>query len=147
MPSLRNQQVCKELTARLLALQATAKPKWGRLDAPRMVCHLGDALAVALGELPTKSMHRKVFQRFPVKHLAIYVVPWPKGAPSAPEQLATAPGDFDADRQRVIERMERLAAAACAPGPAHPLFGPLDNEAWNFLQARHIAHHLKQFGS
>ncbi len=146
MASLRDEPVRKELIRRLLTVRATTEPRWGRLDAPHMICHLGDMLAISLGELPAESMNRKAFQRFPLKHLVIYVLPWPKGAPSAPEQRSTAPGDFDADRRRLIERMERFAATPRTKGPAHPLFGPLSNDQWNCLHARHIGHHLKQFG-
>ncbi len=146
MRSLRNEKARNELIRRLLRIQPAATPRWGRLDAARMLCHLGDGLALSLGELSASSLNRRAFQLFPVKQFVIYVVPWPKGAPSAPEQLSTLPGDFDADRRRIIERMERLASVPRAKGPEHPLFGPLSNDDWNFLQARHIAHHLKQFG-
>ncbi len=146
MPSLRNETARKELIERLLTLRPVTRPKWGRFDAGRMLCHLGDSLAVALGEVPAESMNQKALQWFPLKQLVIYVVPWPKGAPAAPELLTTAPGDFDADRQLLIERIHQLAATPKAQGPAHPLFGRLSNDQWNFLQARHIAHHLKQFG-
>ncbi len=146
MPSLRDETVRKDLIQRVLAVQAITTPRWGHLDAPRMICHLADTLAISLGELPAESMNRKALQRFPLKHLLIYVLPWPKGAPSAPEQRSTTPGDFDADRRRLIERIERFAVTPRAQGRAHPLFGPLTNDQWNFLHARHIGHHLKQFG-
>ncbi len=146
MRSLRNETARKELIQRLLAVQPTSRPKWGSLDAPRMLCHLNDALSISLGELSAKPMNRPAFQRFPLKHLIIYVAPFPKGAPTAPEMLSSAPGNFDADRRRLIERMERLAATPRAQGPEHPFFGRLTNDEWNFLQAKHIAHHLKQFG-
>jgi uncharacterized protein DUF1569 len=146
MPSLRDEAVRKQIVTRLQRLTPTTKPEWGRLDAPRLLCHLSDTFAMSLGEVAVPSMNRKACQHFPLKHLILYVLPFPKGVPTPPELLATAPGNFDADRQRVLEQIKRLAAAPNGEGPAHPFFGPLTNDEWNALQWKHIEHHLKQFG-
>ncbi len=146
MPSLRDATTRQEIIARLQTVTPTTKATWGQFDAPRMICHLIDSLALSLGELPSKSVNKKAFQHFPLKHLVIYVLPFPKSYPAAPEMLTTLPQDFDTDRKRLLELVQRLAAAPRAKGPAHPLFGPLTNDEWNALQWKHIAHHLKQFG-
>jgi Protein of unknown function (DUF1569) len=146
MPSLRDSSTRKALIHRLQQLTPATKPRWGKFDAPRMLCHLNDALAVSLRELSATTMNKKAFQHFPLKHLVIYVFPFPKGAPAPPDMLTSTPEDFDADRQRLFDRMERMAAVPNAQGPEHPLFGPLSNEEWNALHWKHIAHHLKQFG-
>lgn len=146
MPSLRNQSARSALIQRLYCLTPTAKPKWGKLDAPRMICHLCDTFEMSLGELPVASTDSKVFRRFPLKHLFLYVLPFPKNAPAPSVLCSTAPRDFDTDRQRVQELINRLADAPRADGPAHPYFGPLTNEEWNVFMGKHLDHHLKQFG-
>ena len=146
MPTLRNQQTRSGLTQRLQRLTPETKPQWGKLDASRLLCHLADTLDMALGNLPTKSVNKRAFQHFPLKHLIIYVFPFPKSTSTAPELLSTAPVSFEKDRQRVAELIERLAATPRANGPEHPFFGPLTNEEWNALQGKHISHHLKQLG-
>ena len=146
MPSLRDSSTRTQIIQRLQQLTPSTKPKWGKFNAPRMICHLNDALAASLGELPTTTMNMKAFQHFPLKHLVLYVVPFPKGAKAPPDMLLSVPTDFDADRQRLFDRMERIATAPNAQGPEHPLFGPLTYEEWNALHWKHIAHHLKQFG-
>jgi hypothetical protein len=113
-----------------------------------MVCHLGNALDSAVGELevmPTGGPW--MLRHFPMKHLALYMIPMPKGAKAAPELLARTPGDFEEDRRRVVEGMERLAAAPGGPGPVHFLFGPMTVDQWNALNWKHIDHHLRQFGN
>jgi hypothetical protein len=148
MPTLRNVAERKALVARLGRVRPEAKAQWGALDAPRMVCHLGDALDSGLGELQVPAgMGPWVLRHFPVKHLALYVVPMPKGAKAPKELLGTAPGDFESDRRRVLEGIERLAGAPEGWGPEHFLFGPLRNDEWNALNWKHIDHHLRQFGS
>lgn len=146
MPSLRDESARKQLVQRLQNLTPATKPKWGKLDAPRVLCHLGDTLAMGVGEVPTKSVNRKMFHHFPLKHLILYVLPFPKNVPTAPELLASAPSDFEADRKRVLDLINRLAVTPPANGPEHPFFGPLTNEEWNALQWKHIDHHMKQFG-
>lgn len=146
MPSLRDQATRSAIIQRLQQITPATKPKWGKFDAPRMLCHLDDALAVSLGELPSTTMNRKAFQHFPLKHLVLYVVPFPKNAAAPPGMLLTAPQNFEDDRQRLLDKIERMAAAPDGAGPEHPLFGPLSYEEWNALHCKHIEHHLKQFG-
>jgi len=147
MPSLRDEVARGALVQRVQQLTPATKPKWGRFDAPRMLCHLNDALSVSLGEIPSKSMNRKAFQHFPLKHLALYVLPFPKGFAAATEMLTSAPSDFEADRSQLLKLMDRIAALpSTEAGPPHPIFGPLTYEEWNALHWKHIDHHLKQLG-
>jgi len=146
MPSLRDEAVRSRLILRLQSLTASTKPRWGSFNAACMLCHLDDTLGMALGRFPARPMGRKAFHHFPLKHLFIYVLPFPKGVPTSPELLVTAPTDFEADRRRVVESINRLAGAPDGKGPEHPFFGPLTVRQWNSLQWKHIDHHLRQFG-
>ena len=145
MPTLRNQKTRSGLIQRLEHLTPETKPQWGKLDAPHLLCHLGDTLDISLGIRSAQSANKKAFQRFPMKHLILYVFPFPKSVPTAPEMLSTSPVNFETDRQRVVKLIERLAATPDANGAEHPFFGPLTNDEWNALQWKHISHHLKQF--
>jgi hypothetical protein len=127
MPTLRNEADRKGLVERLGRLRPDAKAQWGSFDAP-----------------PSGPW---VMRHFPVKHLAVYVVPMPKGAKAPRELLTRAPGNFEADRRGVLERMERVAARPKGIGSTHFLFGALTNDQWNALSWKHIDHHLRQFGS
>ena len=55
--TLMNPQDRSQLIERLRRVRPDARPAWGTLDAPRMVCHLADGLRIALGELPAKPAH------------------------------------------------------------------------------------------
>jgi hypothetical protein len=115
-----------------------------------MMSHLSDALDSALGRLDVRRLGGSgaaMLRHFPMKHLALYVIPMPKGAKAPRELLARVPGDFEDERQRVIERIELLAGMPRGDGPAHFLFGPLTNDEWNALNWKHTDHHLRQFGS
>jgi hypothetical protein len=145
MPSLRNEKIRNGLIQRLRRLTPETRPQWGSLDAPRLLCHLKDTFEMSLGDIAVPSANIKAFHRFPLKHMFLYVAPFPKGAKAPGELLSTAPGDFESDRQRAVGLIERLAATPRGDGAEHPFFGSLTNEEWNVLQWKHISHHLKQF--
>ena len=52
-----------------------------------MVAHLNDAMRMATGELPV-APRKLPIRYFPLKQLILYVLPFPKSAPTAPELLA-----------------------------------------------------------
>jgi hypothetical protein len=81
-----------------------------------MMCHLSSALDEGLGALEVPPSGPWVLRHFPVKQLAVYVVPMPKGAKAPGELLTRTPGDFEADRRGVLERMERCGGEAEGDG-------------------------------
>ena len=145
MPTLRNDVERKALLERLGRVTAESKAQWGRFDAPRMMCHLADALDEALGRLVVPRHGPAMLRHFPMKQLAIYLIPMPKGAKAAPELLAEEPGDFEANRRRVTEAIRQIAQRAPGKGPNHFIFGAMSWEQWNRLEWKHIDHHLRQF--
>jgi hypothetical protein len=148
MKTLHDAAAREEIVGRLDRLRAEARPLWGRMNVGQMLCHLRASLCMALGELPTKSKNKRLFQTALMRRLAIYWLPWPRGLPTAPELLATPPADFAADAARLRELVGRYAASPIdGPGPEHPLFGRLTRRDWSVLQYRHADHHLRQFGA
>lgn len=145
MATLRNAADRKKLIERICKLSPDSRAQWGSFTVERMICHLSDGLANGLGDVTMKSVNMKMFQKFPVKHL-VFLLPLPKGSRTVPEMLATSPGDFAVDRERVLRQIERLAAKPAGAGPEHPFFGWLTNQEWQLLQYKHIDHHLRQFG-
>jgi hypothetical protein len=112
-----------------------------------MLAHVGDSIAAALGEMPSgRRMGPGFVRHFPVKHLILYVVPFPKGARSPKEFLATQAESFEAARERLMVLVERAGAFQGEPGTAHPLLGPLKAREWRRLGWKHLDYHLRQFG-
>ena len=103
---------------------------------------------MALGELPVECKSKRVFQVFPVKHLILHIVPFPKGAPTAPELLASGAGSLDAIRSELVSLVERIGSGPhVGDGPVHPLFGRLSRQEWGVATYKHTDHHLRQFGA
>ena len=137
----------QEIAARVQQLTPQSQRRWGKMPINKMLCHTGDQLRMALGEIP--SHVRPGPLTLPgLKQAAIYVMPWPKGKiQTAPEMLTTDPAGFEADREALLALIERFAErGAGADWAPHPLFGNLSGRAWGTLAARHLDHHLRQFG-
>ena len=147
MRSLAEADGRRQILERLSRLAPDSRPRWGSMSVGQMLCHLTDNMRMALGDIETRSKNKKLYQSFPVKKLVIHWLPWPKGVPTAPELLVTAPATFLADSDRLRALLERFGAeAAHANGRIHPLFGRLSASDWGVLQYRHFDHHLGQFG-
>ncbi len=146
MKSIWQEDARRELNDRVGALAWDRRAEWGRFTAPKMVCHLAESLKMAIGDLkvaPKKSPIRYP----PLKQLIIYVAPFPKGVPTAPELLARAPKDWRSDVQDVQALLARAGSSRTTDAwPEHPAFGKLSTRAWGVLIYRHMDHHLRQFG-
>ena len=136
----------RDLHARFHRLAPDRRPRWGRLDANQMLCHLCDQLRVALGEQPAEAVAGPL-RRAPLKQLVMYWLPWPKGAISFKECFTTTSTDWDTNLGRLEQLMEKFATQDPErPWPPHPLFGDMSGRAWGYLSYRHFRHHLRQFG-
>ena len=106
------------LARRLDALALETAPRWGRMDCPQMLAHLTDGVRMALGELPVSGRGPGALRLRPVRHALIYWLPWPKGAPTAPELIARRATDCQEELADLKHLLERLAAwKARANGP------------------------------
>jgi hypothetical protein len=146
MRSLWQESARREMLARIDRLKATSQPNWGRMNAPQMVEHLANALKMAFGDLPCR-MKNTPLRFFPLKQLALYVIPHPKGLPTARELLAPPSGDWDASVAMLRGLIERFATESRErQWPLHPAFGELGARRWGVLAHKHMDHHLRQFG-
>ena len=139
-----------DILRRLDGLSADARPQWGTLTAGDLLCHLADPVRVALGEKHAARLPGP-FGLPGLAHLIVWILPWPKGAPTAPEFLPqagmTPATGFDSDKQVLLAVLRRFGDSppdrVFAPSP---VFGRLSRRAWGRLMWRHLDHHLTQFG-
>ena len=148
MRSILNQADREEISNRLRSLSASSTGRWGSMGVVNMLQHLRLSARMAVGELAVPSKSKRAFQTFPLKHLILYVVPFPKGAPTAPELKPVNTASFEEERTAVLELLERIGAGPSeGMGPVHPLFGPMTWREWGVATYKHTDHHLKQFGA
>ena len=137
-----------EIDRRVRSLSVSSDRRWGSMDVTAMLQHLRLSARMTLGELSVSSKSKRVFQLFPLKHLILYVFPFPKGAPTAAELKPRVAASFEEERAAVLELLDRIGTGPQeGAGPAHPLFGPLTRREWGVATYKHTDHHLKQFGA
>lgn len=149
--TLLDQSTRDAIITRVNHLSPDAKAQWGRMSVNGMLCHCTDQLRVSLGDKGAPSREPNFLERTALKFLVLYVIPIPKNVPTSPkvdqEIDGTKPTDFESDRKTLLEYIDRFTNApadlACTP---HFKFGPMNKKEWAIMAAKHLDHHLKQFG-
>lgn len=148
MRSILNDGDRAEISFRLQSLSVSSTGRWGSLGVAGMLHHLRLSARMTLGELPVPSVNKRMFQVFPLKHLILYVLPFPKGAPTAPELKPGVAATLEEERAALLELLERIGTGPRdGEGPPHPLFGPMTWSEWGVVTYKHADHHLRQFGA
>jgi len=144
--SLSDARVRQELLDRLERLRPDATPRWGRMTAPQMLAHLADWMLMASGDLKTAA-RSGVLRYPPMKQLAIYWLPFPKGVQTSPELLGRTPLEWSIEHASVRQRVQSFESLYLKTRwPEHPVFGKMTPKAWGVFAYRHMDHHLRQFG-
>lgn len=139
------------IVRRLRALRPESVRRWGSLTAPEVVCHLADALRMALGTRAT-TPDSSAFRRTILKWIVLRApLRWPAGIATSPELdsrgAGTPPTAFDADHAELLALVERVVAAAPSTAKVpHPYFGRMTEAEWMRWAWLHLDHHLRQFG-
>lgn len=148
MGSILNEGDRVAISRRVQSLSASSTARWGSMDVTGMLKHLRLSALMAVGELSVPSANKRAFQMFPLKHIILYLLPFPKGAPTARELKPDVGASFEQERSAMLAMLERIGTGLReGAGPDHPLFGPLSWREWGVATYKHTDHHLKQFGA
>ena len=131
---------------RVSALRPDAERRFGRMTVDQMLWHVNCGLENALGRFDVKD------QKLPlpnsvVKFLVLNL-PWRKGkTPTAREFLAKGQYDFPTEQARLLRLIDEVCAKPLdAPWGKSSFMGPMTGRDWSRLEAKHLDHHLSQFG-
>lgn len=145
MALLHDAEFRTRVEARLAALTAQSRPRWGKMSVDQMLWHVNHALEMSLGDVKV-APQRAPLPRALMKFL-ILNMPWPKGAPTMPGLVPVQEYDFEEERSRCYRLLETFAARGLHQAwPLHPMLGVMSGHDLSRLQAKHFEHHLKQFG-
>jgi hypothetical protein len=148
MKTLFDAASLQEMIGRINSLTPASPARWGKMNAEQMLAHLVESMKLATGELTAKPK-KMIFRYPPFRQFLVYLMPFPKGAPTLPE-LRRRDSDAGtlAQNKAELARLLRDIASRTAQKewPEHPAFGNLGRRAWGVLGYRHADHHLRQFG-
>lgn len=131
-------------------LTAESKPLWGTMTAQEMVEHLTDSIKMSYGlikfplEIPEDKIEKmQAFlmsdKPFPREFKASFV---PEKPELRHEEIELAVDEFTLEW---IEYEDYYIANPDATN-LHPYYGELNYDLWERIHAKHITHHLTQFG-
>lgn len=145
MRSLHDASYRSQIVQRIQALRADSERRWGKMTVDQMLWHVSDAMALSLGEMtiePAKPPIPRGLLKFVLLNL-----PWGKNAPTHPSFVAKQRYDYDAERARCLALVDRISSMDLnGHWPVHPMFGPMRGSEVSRLHAKHLNHHLTQFG-
>ena len=149
IPDLFDPQGVDATIARLQALTPDRTPRWGKMNVGQMLAHCRVAYAMALqDDFPRPNPVLRLFLRLVVKGFVTGPAPYRRNLRTAPVFLVSPAQDFVRERDGLIDDLRAVCARGRTrfEGRPSPNFGPLTAEQWNTMLAKHLAHHLEQFG-
>ena len=146
MPLLHDPTTRDALRSRLQALRPDASRHWGKMTVDQMLKHLNIALGATLGQASYTQL--KMPMPGPLFRFVALNFPWPKGAPTHPDFCGGDRCDFRAEKARCLTLIDEFAKKPMESSwPESPIFGRVTGKFNSRLQAKHVDHHLRQFGA
>ena len=146
MRMLHDPSVRSSIESRLASIRPDSPRQWGSMTADQMLWHVNQFLAASLGE-GTLSVQKTAIPPALMKFFLLYM-PWPKSAPTNKSAVAKEQHDLEAERARCRELIAKFVSRPIdADWPADPSFGPVSGKFASRLHAKHLDHHLRQFGA
>jgi hypothetical protein len=116
------------------------------MTSDQMLWHVNQFLEASLGDVKLKAEKLKL--PAPLMRFFLVYMPWPKGAPTHPQARAQAEHDFEAERARCLALIDRFVKKPVdSEWPADASFGKVSGKFATQLHAKHLDHHLRQFGA
>ena len=149
MKNLFETATAEEVKERMARLGPESERQWGKMNPAQMLAHCSAALEMAMGKTnPPRILLGRLLGRVAKKSMIVNGTPMRRNSMTEKSCLVTDERDFQAERERLRESIDRFASGGPAICTKHPhfFFGPLTPGEWAVLMYQHLDHHLRQFG-
>ena len=138
-----------EILDRIDQLTPHTRGLWGQMNAAQMLAHLNVAYEmIYTDQHPRPGLFKSIILKYIVKPYVVSDKIYPKNTKTAPQFKITKAKDFEKEKKRLIDYIQKtlaLGADYFDGMPSHS-FGVLSKEEWNAMLYKHLDHHLRQFG-
>jgi hypothetical protein len=148
-PDLFDPAVLEGTIARINALTPASLPVWGKMTVAQMLAHCSVSYEMVYTDKhPRPNPVMRWVLRTLVKRRVVGDAPYPHSTPTAPAFRITDEREFLVERERLLAYLRHTARQGRErfEGRESLSFGPLTSDEWNTLFAKHLDHHLRQFG-
>ena len=140
----------QEYINRINNLTPETQRKWGKMSVDQVLAHLNVAydLTFMPEKFPKPSFIAKfLLSRF-VKPKITNEIPYKQSLPTSPVFIIADERNFEEEKAKLIgniQRVQQLGREAFE-GKENINFGKMTAQCWNNMFAKHLNHHLDQFG-
>jgi hypothetical protein len=143
-------EVAAEVINRINQLKPIDKPVWGKMSADQMLahCNVSYALTFETESFNKPNAFKKFLLKFFVKNFVVGDKPYPKNGRTAPEFTIAGQKDFEKEKAKLIENIEKAQKLGMDyfEGKDNFSFGKMTGKEWSTMFYKHLDHHLSQFG-
>ena len=149
MENIFKKEVSNKIIERINKLTPETKANWGTMNVGQMLAHMNVAYEMVYTEKhkKPKGLLKFILKTF-IKNKVVSEKPFVKNGRTAPAFLITEEKDFEKERTRLIEYLNKTQelGESYFEGKESHSFGKLSSAEWNSMFMKHIDHHLNQFG-
>jgi hypothetical protein len=138
-------EVYASIKKRIESLRVDTQRRWGKMSIDQMLWHVNVSMREAAGDYTPQIKPMRV-PKVILRWLVINV-PWGRGAPTRPDMYAASTHDFNTQKATCLALVDRIVARPLsAEWPDSASMGRMTGLHWSRLTAKHLDHHLRQFG-
>lgn len=149
MKNVFNQADTAEIIARINKLSPSSQALWGKMSVGQMLAHCNVTYEMVYDNIhPAPNAFIKFILKLFVKNSVVSEKPFKKNSETAPAFIIKESRDFEKEKKRLIDYINKTQQLGDAhfDGKISISFGVLSKSEWNNLFAKHLDHHLGQFG-
>lgn len=150
MQNVFDAQDAQEYINRINNLTPETQRKWGKMSVDQFLAHLNVAydLTFTPEKFPKPSFIAKFLLSKFVKPKITNEIPYKQSLPTSPVFIIADERNFEEEKAKLIgniQRVQQLGREAFE-GKENINFGKMTAQGWNNMFAKHLNHHLEQFG-
>ena len=150
MQNIFDAKIAQEYINRINNLTPETQRKWGKMSVDQVLAHLNVAydLTFTPEKFPKPSFIAKFLLSKFVKPKITNEIPYKQSLPTSPVFIIADERNFEEEKAKLIgniQRVQQLGREAFE-GKENINFGKMTAQCWNNMFAKHLNHHLDQFG-
>lgn len=150
MENIFDAKTAQHYIDRINQLRPETIGKWGKMSVDQMLAHLNVQYEIIYEpeKHPKPGIIAGFMLRNFVKPKVVNQIPYRQSIPTAPMFIMKGSKNFNEEKKRLIgfiQKTQQLGPDAFDGKKSHS-FGKLTAQEWNNMLAKHLNHHLSQFG-
>lgn len=150
MENIFDAQTVQQYINRINQLTPETQRKWGKMSVDQVLAHLNVAYAYIFEseKFPKPNFIAKFFLTTFVKKKIVGEGSYKQNLPTSPSFIISDSKNFEEEKKKLIGNLQRVQqlGAEAFEGKENLSFGKLTAKEWNNMLAKHLNHHLEQFG-